>query len=866
MQIGSRTTGGVISVRVTTGGAGYSSAPAVQINGGSGAVGYAVMAGTVVDSVIVAQAGTGYSAPTVSFSGGGGTGAAATASAYSGALRPISLFKGRYGDVYGVDGMGRGIRYNAGLTSVQAIGVNRPALPPSIAASTATTNGYITDIQILTPGAGYFAPPTVTIAGGSPDRAAEGRAVLQNGRVVGVTITDEGAGYKSTPSVTLSGGLGGNAAFGVGVQGGVSQLRVTAVGSGYTSSATTRPSVSFSTQQGLTGAVASVVVDSNGAVSGINILNAGTGATTTGVTATITGGGGTGAQVSVDMQYSVASVTVVSGGTGFYSAPIITFRAASGDISGGGAAATALVNTTGSVTGVSVYYGGAYSAPPTAIILNTQATAQATVTQSMAGVYKCAIRYLDDTPAAQGGPLPSSISHLQEVDVGDAASQFTWSFSHPVLDARVQAMELWRTTGDQSVLLYRVATIRRSDNRFSGSYVDTLTDLDLQDTERADYGVMPVTLPSGQINARRFGVPPGNFAVGCMFQDRAWYAVDTTGERPNSLLYSEVDEPESVPDSNELVVQENTGTPDKVVALIPLGGQLLIAQSAHLYALNYVAQPVIDASVLLVAYRGILNDRCWGVMSGAAVIVDGYGMYAFDGQREDAISVAVDNYWRDNIIDFSKASQFHLRTDTATKTVRFFYCQSADTSPTRALCYCFATKAWWEETYPVAVTATCVSQIGAKPTQVFATAGGAFVKSGGFSDSGTPVPYTFRSGNFALSNDPNRALSVVYKPTASDASLRVAMHYNNSATPRPNAIASDRGDGFVTVNGSTSADLNMNRSRSALGESNGYAQARYSGRLDDRSSGGDRHVAVSLSGEQSSNSVELYSLRLSGAD
>jgi len=552
--------------------------------------------------------------------------------------------------------------------------------------------------------------------------------------------------------------------------------------------------------------------------------------------------------------------------TGFYSAPVITFRAASGDLTGNGAAATAFVNTTGSVTGVSVYYGGSYSAPPTAIILNTQATAQATVTQSMAGVYKCAIRYLDDTPAAQGGPLPSSISHLQEVDVGDAASQFTWSFSHPVLDARVNAMELWRTTGDQSFLLYRVATIQRSDNRFSGSYVDTLTDLDLQDTERPEYGVMPITLPSGQINARRFGVPPGNFAVGCMFQDRAWYAVDTTGERPNSLLYSEVDEPESVPDSNELIVQENTGTPDKVVALIPLGGQLLIAQSSHLYALNYVAQPVIDASILLVAYRGILNDRCWGVLNGASILVDGYGMYAFDGQREEALSVAVDNYWRDNIIDFSKASQFHVRTDTATKTIRFFYCQASDASPTRALCYCLATKAWWEETYPVAVTATCVSQIGSKPTQVLALGTGGFVKTSGSSDSGVPISYQFRSGNFALSNDPNRALAMVYKPTSQDATLRVAMHYNNSTTPRQNAIASDRGDGFVTVSGSTSADLNMNRSRSSLGESNGYAQARYSGRLDDRSSGGDRHVAISLSGSQSSDPIELYSIRLSGAD
>lgn len=866
MQIGARTVGGVVSVRMTSGGAGYTSPPTVVIAGGSGASAYALMAGTVVDAVAIVNAGTGYAAPTVSFSGGGGTGAAATAAAYSGALRPMSFFKGRYNDLYGVDGMGRGIRWNGVSSSVQPIGLQRPTVGPGVTVTATTNNGHVSAIQIVNPGGGYFSPPTITISGGSATTQAKARAILQNGRVVGVTISDAGSGYQSTPTVSFSGGIGSGAQFGVGVQGRVGEAYITAVGSGYTSNALTAPSVQFSTQQGLTGAVATVTVDSSGRVSGLSLLSAGTGATTTGVTASIVGGGGAGAAISVDMLYSVSSVTAINGGTGYYTAPVLTFRAAAQDVTGRGAAATAFVNSTGSVTGVTAFSGGEYSAPPTAIILSTLATAQATIAQSMTGKYKCVIRYLDDTSELENGPVSSSISHLTEVDAGDSASGMTWTFSHGTLDDRVKAMELWRTTGDQSVMLFRVATIQRTDAAFSTTYVDTLSDMQLQDTDRREYGVMPVTLPTGQINARRFGVPPSNFAVACMFQDRAWYAVDVTGERPNSLLYSEVDEPESVPDANELVLQENTSTPDRIVALIPLGGQMLIAQSAHLYALNYVAQPVIDASLLLVAYRGILNSRCWDVVAGAALMVDSNGMYAFDGNNEEAISVPVDNYWRDGIIDFSKSDQFHVKADIATRTVRFYYCKATDPAPVRALCYCLATKAWWEETYPVAVTAACQVSIGSKQEVVRGLASGGFVKTSGLSDSSSSIPYVLQTGNVALNNDPSRAISVMYRPTDSDATLSVGLHYNNSPQARANAIASDRGDGFVTVQGSTAATLNMNKNRSALGEANGFAQARYAGRLDDRSSGGDRHVAVEVTGTQSTDQVTLYAIRMSGAE
>jgi hypothetical protein len=58
----------------------------------------------------------------------------------------------------------------------------------------------------------------------------------------------------------------------------------------------------------------------------------------------------------------------------------------------------------------------------------------------------------------------------------------------------------------------------------------------------------------------------------------------------------------------------------------------------------------------------------------------------------------------------------------------------------------------------------------------------------------------------------------------------------------------------------------MRLARSALGDSRGYAKAYYAGRLDDRSVGADRHIAVDLSGQQAGtdNAVVFYGLTIGG--
>ena len=91
---GSTITSGVNQVAVGTAGAGYTSAPTVSFSGGggSGATAVAVISGGVVVGVTVTDPGTGYtSAPTVSFSGGGFTTAAAATAAVGVVLKVAAI-------------------------------------------------------------------------------------------------------------------------------------------------------------------------------------------------------------------------------------------------------------------------------------------------------------------------------------------------------------------------------------------------------------------------------------------------------------------------------------------------------------------------------------------------------------------------------------------------------------------------------------------------------------------------------------------------------------------------------------------------------------------------------------------------------
>lgn len=395
-------------------------------------------------------------------------------------------------------------------------------------------------------------------------------------------------------------------------------------------------------------------------------------------------------------RYPVKELILKNGGSGYLVAPQLKITSDSGF----GAFGTCKV-ANGKVTEVTLENsGGGYRAEPEVEVVAGGAEAFAVSRPHLRGTYQCYYRYIDDTPENKGGPVPSNLSPVREVDAGEGAASAAWAVPTPT--GRAAKVELWRSTSGQATTLYRVATLIAT-----GSFTDSLTDEELRNPDREGYAAMPIVLPNGAVNANRFGVPPSDKSVVVRFQDRHWYGVDTSGKQPNAIYYSEVDEPESVPDSNEIILQQNSRDSDRLRALIPFGSTLLLMQERHAFSLTFAKTPLLDAQVTPLAYRGCVNQRCWDIYGGACYVLDQYGVYAITptGQIE-SLSDPIDNIFRD-AIDFSAVKWSFLLVDAKTKTLRAFLPFREDNPagfPTRVLCYSLDTKAWWYEKYPQRIT------------------------------------------------------------------------------------------------------------------------------------------------------------------
>ena len=211
--------GPLTSIDITSGGSGYDAVvpPTLTISGGggTGAAARAVVNGSIVD-IEVTAGGSGYkTSPLVSISGGGGDGATATA---------------------------------------------------------IITNGVVSRILVKTSGTGFTSNPTVNIVGGG-GVGATARAVVR-GAINSVVITNSGEDYTSSPSITLSSGTGAAAEAYVS-NGRISNIAIIASGAGYT----TAPEVEI-IGDGF-GAIAKATISTEGVdsgrVTGVTILNRGIG-------------------------------------------------------------------------------------------------------------------------------------------------------------------------------------------------------------------------------------------------------------------------------------------------------------------------------------------------------------------------------------------------------------------------------------------------------------------------------------------------------------------------------------------------------------------------------------------------------------
>ncbi len=193
--------GAIGSVTLTNGGSGYTTAPAVTIDPPTGCVlgspgcvqatATAIISGSVATVTLQAPArSTVYLAPpTVTFSGGGGAGAVATASLVPTRVQSIAITPA-----------------NTIFNSVPTVTIS----PPCVGCASATAqaflnaNGTLNRIVVTNPvGPLYSDVPIVTVSGGNAN-GVSATARLVPSQLFAITVTDGGSGYSTAPTVAIS--------------------------------------------------------------------------------------------------------------------------------------------------------------------------------------------------------------------------------------------------------------------------------------------------------------------------------------------------------------------------------------------------------------------------------------------------------------------------------------------------------------------------------------------------------------------------------------------------------------------------------------------------------------------------------------
>jgi hypothetical protein len=379
--------GTVTDIAVTSGGSGYTAIPGVTLTGGggTGASATAVISG-IVSGISVATAGSGFSvAPLVSLYGGGGTGAAAIAT-ITGAVNTVTVQNGGSGystapAVSAMGGGGTGFAGTAVLTgSVQSVTMSAGGsytIPPTAsfsggggtgAAGVVVVNGNVQSVSVSNQGVCQLGN-SITVAFSGGDGIGAAATALTTGIVSGAGITINGA-YTVAPTLAIdaptTGGVTATATAVVGQY--LSGFTITAGGSAYPYDPNGVGLVAYvitepgNTNPFYTPAYANAVTSISGAVTGFNIIDPGEGFSAT-PTVTITrtdGSGGSGAVFTANFTTHIAGITVTNPGSGYISVPNVT-------VSGGTGSSALNVTPIVSllVTGVKVTnFGNLYTSAP----------------------------------------------------------------------------------------------------------------------------------------------------------------------------------------------------------------------------------------------------------------------------------------------------------------------------------------------------------------------------------------------------------------------------------------------------------------------------------------------------------------------
>jgi hypothetical protein len=222
--------GRLTSVQILNPGVGYinNSAYSVTFSGGGGSGASAVLLRNLVGARVVQSADDYRVAPPVVIEHG--RGATATATVSGGAVSGVNMTSGGLG--YG-NGKPVIVEFSGGSSSRSAFGVanvsslgsissvsiidggqgytSAPSViirePGTAVSPTAIMTSRIKSVRVVDGGFGYFSTPSVEVAAPEDGNGRRARITVTtaNGAVIGATVEDGGTGYVSLPSISVSG-------------------------------------------------------------------------------------------------------------------------------------------------------------------------------------------------------------------------------------------------------------------------------------------------------------------------------------------------------------------------------------------------------------------------------------------------------------------------------------------------------------------------------------------------------------------------------------------------------------------------------------------------------------------------------------
>lgn len=204
-----------------------------------------------------------------------------------------------------------------------------------------------------------------------------------------------------------------------------------------------------------------------------------------------------------------------------------------------------------------------------------------------------------------------------------------------------------------------------------------------------------------------------------------YYAISPSPVERNQISFSEQDEPESVPETNVLPLQENTGDDDEITGVLPTGEGLVIGKDRHLVFLRAVRQPELDATPTNLTRRGLLSFRCCAWFEGTSYWMDQCGIYQFGGGggggNPEPIGDTIIDLWQQSTIDFSKSKWFYAIVDPMLETIRWHVAFVGDTGtrPKRWLEFDIRANSWATGSSVEELGGACATVISGQPRVIY---------------------------------------------------------------------------------------------------------------------------------------------------